>query len=338
MTTPRLGAIVALFSLLVIGCDTLIGGSSAPAMKGEETAQLTHAPAVPDSIRRDHSSKIYVTLEAIEKVGFLDTGVQYRFWTFGGEVLGQFIRVREGDQIEFDLRNHPNNYFEHNIDLHAVTGPHGGGMASVTRIGATSSFSFTALHPGLYVYHCATTPVGMHIANGMYGLILVEPKGGLPKVDREFYVMQGEFYTIGPKGHQGYQPFSMVKALAEEPDYVVFNGSVGSLKGEKALRAKTGETIRLFVGNAGPSLISSFHIIGEIFDKVYGEGGPHPTHQSIQTTLIPAGGATIVEFKVEVPGTYMLVDHSIFRATDKGALGLLEVEGEPVPGVFSGKF
>ncbi len=338
MTNFQIWAIVALLSLFVVGCDTLFGGNQAPSMRGEETAQLTHAPSVPDSLQRDHKTTVYVKLEAIEQVGYLDTGVQYRFWTFGGEVPGQFIRVREGDQIEFELHNHANNFFVHNIDLHAVTGPHGGGMASVTPIGETSSFSFTALHPGLYVYHCATTPVGMHIANGMYGLILVEPSAGLPKVDREYYIMQGEFYTAGPKGQLGYQPFSMTKALSEDPDYVVFNGSVGSLTGEKKLRAKTGETVRLFVGNAGPNLISSFHIIGEMFDVVYGEGGPYPTHRSIQTTLIPAGGATIVEFKVEVPGSYFLVDHSIFRATDKGALGILEVEGDPVPDVFSGKY
>jgi nitrite reductase (NO-forming) len=330
-------ALATLFSLSLVRCDTIIGGDHPASFKGDETAVLTHAPAVPDSIRRDYGTTVHVKLDAIEKVGLLDTGVQYRFWTFGGEVPGQFIRVREGDQIEFELHNHADNFFIHNIDLHAVTGPHGGGKASVTPIGETSSFTFTALHPGLYVYHCATAPVGMHIANGMYGLILVEPKGGLPKVDREYYVMQGEFYTTGPYGQQGFQPFSMTKALSEDPEYVVFNGSVGSMTGEKALKAKVGETIRLFVGNAGPNLISSFHIIGEMFDVVYGEGGPFPTHETIQTTLIPAGGAVIVELKVEVPGTYMLVDHSIFRAMNKGALGMLEVTGEPSIDIFSGK-
>ena len=339
MSTIRVfqaGVVLILLSF-GISCDTLLGGDHPASFKGEEQAQLTQAPTVPDSLTRSHNTTVNVRLEAVEVIGELSDGVQYRYWTFGGQVPGPFIRIKEGDRVAFELMNHSANYFEHNIDFHAVTGPHGGGMATKTPVGATSEFSFTALHPGLYIYHCATAPVGMHIANGMYGLVLVEPKSGLPRVDREYYVVQGEFYTMGPTGQKGYQPFSMTKALAEEPDYVVFNGSVGSLSGNNALQARVGETIRFYIGNAGPNLISSFHIIGEMFDTVYGEGGPFPTHHSIQTTLIPAGGAAMVELKVEVPGTYLLVDHAIFRATDKGALGMLEVSGEPNPDIFSGK-
>lgn len=193
-----------------------------------------------------------------------------------------------------------------------------------------------ALKPGLYVYHCAVAPVGMHIANGMYGLILVEPEEGLPKVDKEFYVMQGDFYTKGNYGDKGLQPFDMEKAVKEDADYVVFNGSVGALTGENSLKAKVGETVRLFVGNGGPNLISSFHVIGEIFDKVNMEGGS-AENQNVQTTLIPAGGAAITEFKLDVPGEYVLVDHSIFRAFNKGALGILEVEGSEDKKIYSGK-
>lgn len=225
----------------------------------------------------------------------------------------------------------------HNIDLHAVTGPGGGAAASFTAPGHSSVFSFKALNAGLYVYHCATAPVGMHIANGMYGLILVEPKEGLPKVDREYYVMQGDFYTKGKNGEPGLQPFSMEKALKEQPEYVVFNGSVGAMTGDKALKAKVGETVRLYVGNGGPNLISSFHVIGEIFDKVYIEGGTKSINENVQTTLIPAGGSAIVEFKVEVPGTAILVDHSIFRTFNKGSLGMLKVEGAEDKSVYSGK-
>ena len=133
-------------------------------------------------------------------------------------------------------------------------------------------FSFKALNPGLFVYHCATAPVAMHIANGMYGMILVEPKEGLPKVDHEYYLMQGDFYTEGTNGEQGLQPFSMAKVIDEKPEYVVFNGSVGSTVGDKALTAKVGETVRLFVGDGGPNLVSSFHVIGQIFDTVWPEG------------------------------------------------------------------
>jgi nitrite reductase (NO-forming) len=177
----------------------------------------------------------------------------------------------------------------------------------------------------------------MHVANGMYGLILVEPKDGLPPVDREFYVMQGDFYTKGKFGEEGLQPFDMEKAVEEKPSYVVFNGAVGSLVGDKALKAKVGDRVRLFVGNGGPNLTSSFHVIGEIFDHVYQEGGMKVSQENVQTTTIPAGGSAIVDFKVEVPGTFILVDHALFRAFNKGALAMLSVEGPQNLLTYSGK-
>lgn len=303
---------------------------------GEEVAQLTSAPNVPPPIDRDHATKVIVNLETSEVVKKMADGVDYTFWTFGGDVPGKFIRVRVGDLIEFNLSNHPDSKMPHNIDLHAVTGAGGGAASSFTAPGHTSTFSFKALNPGLYVYHCATAPVGMHIANGMYGLILVEPEGGLPKVDKEYYVMQSEFYTKGKYGEKGLQPFSMEKAIAENPDYVVFNGSVGALAGENAISAEKGETVRLFVGNGGPNLVSSFHVIGEIFDKVFTEGGSI-YNEDVQTTLVPSGGSTVVEFKVDVPGTFIIVDHSIFRTFNKGALGMLKVSGSEELEVYSGK-
>ncbi len=299
-------------------------------------AIITHAPDVPPPIDRDYPAKVVVKMETVEKVMRLADGVEYNFWTFGGQVPGQFIRVRQGDEIEFHLSNHPDSKMPHNIDLHAVTGPGGGAASSFTSPGYTSEFNFKALKPGLYVYHCAVAPVGMHIANGMYGLILVEPEEGLPKVDREFYVMQGDFYTKGDYGDKGLQPFDMGKAVKEDADYVLFNGSVGALTGENSLQAKVGETVRLFVGNGGPNLVSSFHVIGEIFDKVNMEGGSAENH-NVQTTLIPAGGAAITQFKVDVPGELVIVDHSIFRAFNKGALGIINVEGPEDPKIYSGK-
>lgn len=299
-------------------------------------AVLTHAPEVPPPIERDYPAKVVVKMETVEKTMRLADGVEYNFWTFGGQVPGQFIRVREGDEIEFHLSNHPDSKMPHNIDLHAVTGPGGGAASSFTSPGHTTQFNFKALKPGLYVYHCAVAPVGMHIANGMYGLILVEPKEGLPKVDKEFYVMQGDFYTKGDYGDKGLQPFDMEKAVKEDASYVVFNGSVGALTGDNSLKAKVGETVRLYVGNGGPNLLSSFHVIGEIFDKVNIEGGSAENH-NVQTTLIPAGGAAITEFKLDVPGEYVLVDHSIFRAFNKGALGILEVDGPEDKKIYSGK-
>lgn len=305
-------------------------------IKGEETAILTSPPEVPPPITRTHNTKVIVKLDVIEKKMKIADGVDYTFWTFGGTVPGSFIRIKEGDSVEFSLRNHPTSKMPHNIDLHAVTGPGGGAASSFTMPGHESVFSFKALNPGLYVYHCATAPVGMHIANGMYGLILVEPKEGMSKVDREFYVMQGDFYTKGKNGKQGYQPFDMEKAIDERPTYVVFNGAVNSLTGDKALKAKVGETVRMYVGNGGPNLISSFHVIGEVFDKVYSEGGGK-FNTNIQTTLVPAGGSTIVEFKAEVPGSLVVVDHSIFRTFNKGSLGLIKVEGPEDKSIYSGK-
>jgi nitrite reductase (NO-forming) len=237
--------------------------------------------------------------------------------------------------VQIKLTNQKTAHNAHSIDLHAVTGP--GGGAAVTQImpGEEGVFEWKALNPGLYVYHCATPHVPIHIANGMYGMILVEPAGGLPRVDREYYVMQGEFYTKGRTMTPGLQPFDPDKARDERPEYVLFNGRLGSLMEAGALKAKTGETVRLYVGNGGPNLVSSFHIIGEIFDRVYPEaaiGGD--LRRNVQTTLVPAGGAAIVELKVDVPGRFLLVDHSISRAMDKGALGSLVVSGDERPDIY----
>lgn len=299
-------------------------------------AVTTHAPEVPPAIDRDYPAKVRVKMETVEKTMKMDDGVEYRYWTFDGDVPGRMIRVREGDTVEVEFSNNPSSTVPHNVDFHAVTGQGGGAAATFTAPGRTSTFSFKALQPGLYIYHCAVAPVGMHIANGMYGLILVEPKEGLPKVDKEFYIVQGDFYTKGKKGAQGLQPFDMDKAVAEQPEYVVFNGHVGSIAGDNALKAKAGETVRMYVGNGGPNLVSSFHVIGEIFDKVYVEGGKL-INENVQSTIVPAGGSAIVEFKVDIPGSYTLVDHSIFRAFNKGALGQLKVEGAENPEIMTQK-
>lgn len=299
-------------------------------------AVLTSPPEVPPPTNRNYPARVIVELEVKELDLEISEGVRYTFWTFGGTVPGSFIRVRQGDTVEFHLKNHPSSKMPHNIDLHGVTGPGGGAASSFTAPGHQSQFTFKALNRGLYVYHCATAPVGMHVANGMYGLILVEPPEGLPKVDHEYYVMQGDFYTVGKYREKGYRPFDMQKAIDEKPTYVLFNGSESALTGPRALKVNTKESVRLYVGNGGPNLVSSFHVIGEIFDKVQYEGGTR-YQENVQTTLIPAGGAVTVEFHTEVPGTYVLVDHSIFRAFNKGALAMLEVSGEKRADIYSGK-
>jgi nitrite reductase (NO-forming) len=330
-----LGVTVLVASAWRLGAGDPVGIPSRhlPPIKGEEHAILASAPNVPAQITRNYATKVIVELETVEKTMRLADGVDYTFWTFGGNVPGNFIRVREGDLVELHLKNHHTSSVPHNIDLHAVTGPGGGAAATLTMPGGESVLSFRALNPGLFVYHCAVSPVPMHISNGMYGLILVEPKEGLPKVDREFYVMQSEFY-VKPGEHGKPATLDMQKGIDERPSYVVFNGSVGAIAGANALQAKAGETIRLFVGNAGPNLVSSFHVIGEVFDNVYGEGGSLVTQQNVQTTLVPAGGAAIVEFRAEQPGSLVLVDHSIYRAFNKGALGMINVEGQDDPAIY----
>jgi nitrite reductase (NO-forming) len=302
-----------------------------------EIAVLTPPPHVPPPIGRRHPAKVIVNLEVRELTRRIADGVEYTFWTYGGEVPGLFIRVREGDVVEFRLNNHPSSKVPHNIDLHAVTGPGGGAASTFTAPGHSSQFTFTALNAGLYVYHCATAPVPMHVANGMYGLILVEPKDGLPPVDREYYVMQGDFYTQGGTNEPGLQIFDNVKAMDERPTYVLFNGAVGALVGDNALKANVGEVVRLYFGVGGPNLTSSFHVIGEIFDRVYPEGGTKYIQENVQTTLVPAGGSVIVDFKVDVPGTLVLVDHSLSRAFNKGALGMMKVTGPENRVLYSGK-
>lgn len=311
-------------------------GDFGPPQGEPVKAILTSPPQVPPPTGRDYPAKVVVDLEVREIDMEIAEGVTYTMWTFGGTVPGSFIRVRQGDTVEFHLHNHPDSKMPHNIDLHGVTGPGGGAASTFTAPGHSSQFTFKALNQGLYVYHCATAPVGMHVANGMYGLILVEPPEGMPKVDKEFYVMQGDFYTVGKYREKGHQAFDMQKAIDENATYVLFNGAEGALVGDNAIKANVGETVRMYVGNGGPNLVSSFHLIGEIFDKVWYEGGTR-FQENVQTTLIPAGGAMIADFHLEVPGGYVLVDHSIFRAFNKGALGILQVAGPENKAIYSGK-
>ncbi len=336
--------LIFFYGILIPGCQQnqsnhgikFVKDASQIKVGGSMVAELTAPPFVPAPVGNRPAMKLSMEMEIIEKETEMADGVTYMYWTFGGTVPGSFIRTRVGDEVEFKIKNHPDNKLPHNIDLHAVTGQGGGAEASFVAPGHEKTFSFKLINPGLYVYHCATAPVGMHIANGMYGLILVEPEGGLPPVDKEFYVMQGDFYTEGKFGQPGYQPFDMQKAIDENPDYVVFNGKVNSMTGDNALTAKAGETVRIFFGNGGPNLASSFHVIGEIFDRVYIEGGDQVNY-NIGTTLIPAGGAAILEFKAEVPSNLVMVDHSIFRAFNKGALGILSITGEKNPTIFKGE-
>jgi nitrite reductase (NO-forming) len=303
--------------------------SAIATVKGE----LTTAPNVPAPIKRTKSETVVIKLEAKEYEAEIATDVKYGFWSYNGTVPGPMARVKVGDSVEFHLSNMKGNTQPHNIDIHAVNGAHGGAAVSAVSPGESKVFTFKVKAPGLYIYHCAAGSIVDHISNGMYGLILVEPKEGLPAVDKEFYVMQSEFFTTEPD-EKGLASFDIQKGLDENPTYVVFNGKSGALMEKNALKANVGDNVRIFFGNIGPNSVSSFHIIGEIFDSVYMEGGiGGPINKNIQTTLVPAAGATIVEFKVDYPGTYLLVDHSIFRVA-KGAIGQLVAEGKKNPDVI----
>ena len=289
-------------------------------------------PQVAPPVNRNKPTLVHVTLEAKPVTGLLADGVGYKYWTYNGTVPGPMIRVRQGDTVELTLHNAADSPVSHSIDSHGVLGPGGGGKVTQTPPGATSVFQFKAMKPGVFIYHCATPMIPYHLAHGMYGLMVVEPPGGWPKVDREFYVMQGDIYLKGDPTQSGVHEATVDKMVNETPDFVVFNGSAGSLGKEHPLIAKVGETVRIFFGNAGPNDVSSFHVIGEIFDKVHPEGASE-TLSNVQSTLVPAGGATMVEFKTVVPGRYILVDHSLGRL-QKGAVGFLDVEGAPNPQVF----
>jgi nitrite reductase (NO-forming) len=289
-------------------------------------------PAAAPPVGRKHPEFVQVELEAKPVTGLIADGVGYKYWTYNGTVPGPMIRMRQGDTVELSLRNALDSPLTHSIDSHAVTGPGGGAKVTQTPPGGTSSFRFRAIKPGAYVYHCASPMIPHHIANGLYGLMVVEPPEGWPKVDREFYVMQGDFYLNGDPAQKGLHEGSVTKMLTEKPDYVVFNGSVGALAKENALKARVGETVRIFFGVGGPNVTSSFHVIGEMFDRVYPEAGSEYA-TNVQTTMVPAGGAAIVDFKLEYPGTYILVDHSLARL-QKGGAGFLEVEGTADPAIF----
>lgn len=301
----------------------------------ERVADIARDPNdLPPPLNRTESAHVYLELTAKEVIAEMAPGVYENYWTFDSKIPGPFFRVREGDTVTLTLHNDKTSLHHHNIDLHAVTGPGGGAASTMVAPGESQTFTFKALHPGAFVYHCATPNVASHMTHGMYGLILVEPKEEMAKADKEFYVMQGEFYSVGGMGRKGLQLFDAQAMLDGKPSYIVFNGKTNGLAGR--MTATTGENVRIYFGNGGVNLVSSFHVIGEIFDRVYPEAAiASAPHESVQTTLVPAGGATVVEFGLEVPGNYLLVDHALSRL-DRGAWGVLKVAGDENKQVFDG--
>ena len=291
-------------------------------------ADITRDPTdLPAPIGTRPPQIVRVDLRTVEVTGQLADKTTYNYWTFNGKVPGPMVRVRVGDTVEVHLKNDENSVMTHSVDFHAATGPGGGAEFTQTDPGQEKIVTFKALVPGLFVYHCATPSVPQHITNGMYGMILVEPEGGLPQVDREFYMMQGEIYTAQPFGAHGDQEMDYEKLISEKPEYFVFNGAVGALTKSHPLRASIGETIRIYFGVGGPNFTSSFHLIGEIFDHVYQSGGlSSPPLAGVQTVTVPPGGATIVDLKIQRAGRFTLVDHALSRI-ERGLAGFLIVDG-----------
>ncbi|MBI3581965.1 MAG: multicopper oxidase domain-containing protein [Nitrospinae bacterium] len=332
--------IVAMIMVFATRSAAYAADQKVAAAPGNEKAILGVAPMAAPAVKRTAPAHVVVELETIEKVGQLkhplaDQPMGYQFWTFNGTVPGPMIRVRVGDTVELHLTNNKASKNTHSIDLHAVWGQGGGANYTQTPAGGDTAIEFKATTPGAFIYHCATTDIPMHIANGMYGMIVVDPETPLPKVDHEYYIMQGEYYPAGKRGEANTKKvslYSKTKALDERPEYVLFNAMSDGGK----LEAKTGETVRLYVGNGGPNLTSAFHVIGAIFDKVYPEGALSDPHSNVQTTVIPPGGAAVVDMKIRTAANYILVDHAINRAISKGGVAILAVAGEDKPEIYKG--
>ncbi|MBZ5547229.1 MAG: nitrite reductase, copper-containing [Acidobacteriia bacterium] len=333
---PYMKAILSVlfFLFMITGAEPLPAQSAANHRSGAKptanTVDIVRDPTdVPPPIANRPPAVVRVTLSAEEVLGQLDpsVGTTYRYWTFNGKVPGPMIRVRQGDMVEVTLRNEGSSHMVHSVDFHAALGPGGGAAFSQVIPGQSKTFTFQATTPGLFVYHCGTPMIAEHIANGMYGLILVEPEGGLPHVDHEYYVMQGEIYTTAPKGKVGVQQFSDAKLLAENPEYFVFNGAVDALTKEHPMHATAGETVRVFFGDAGPNDTSSLHVVGEIFTRDYALGSlTSPPLTGIQTASVPPGAAAILEFAARAPGQFTMMDHAMARMA-KGLMAVFEISG-----------
>lgn len=321
---------------VLMGAGTVPAFTQGHPMHPEKSAPTTKAADIvrdpsdlPAPIGNRVPAVVKVTLTSKELVGVLDaaSGTTYRYWTFNGKVPAPFIRVRQGDTLEVTLVNPKDSTMVHSLDFHAAIGPGGGAALTQVPPGQSKTFTFRATTPGLFVYHCGSPMIAQHIANGMYGLILVEPEQGLPHVDHEYYLMQGEIYTTAPKGKSGLQQFSAENLMAENAQYYVFNGAVDATTKEYPLHADEGETVRIYFGNAGPNATASEHMVGEIFTHYYQLGSLASTPLAgIQTATVPPGGAAIFELKASMPGQFALMDHAISRM-EKGDMAILQVKG-----------
>jgi len=297
------------------GADPEVGAQQAepgPQVSGKVTAAHPAAlePTGPGTTKQ-------LTLEALDATVEIGAGVQYQAWTFDGTVPGPVVHVRQGDTVEFTLKN--SGSAGHSIDFHAAQIPWDVNYKTILP-GETFSFQWKAELPGTFMYHCGTAPVLHHIANGMYGAIVVDPETPLEPAT-EYVLVQSEFYAKAGDG--GTWVGDMDKMRAATPDLLAFNGVAFQYR-DNPLPAKVGERVRLHVVNAGPTLFSAFHVIGALFDKVYIDGNPANLLRGVQTYTVPPGGASTFELIIPGAGLYPVVTHN-FAYTELGAIGLLEV-------------
>ncbi|MDQ2073972.1 copper-containing nitrite reductase [Haloarcula sp. NS06] len=342
---------------LGVGTAALAGCASAPGAKEQATeaettpqepamnaAQQTDVDriaadptAIPDPIDRSEPKTVSVEMTTKEQVAEVEPGVTYTYMTFGDQIPGPMIRVRRGDTVELTITNEEGNSMPHNIDLHAVRGPGGGAEASMVTPGQTKTFRFKATYPGAFIYHCAVPNLDMHISSGMFGMILVEPKEGLPEVDHEFYFGQHELYTTGDTGEKGHHDFDMEAMAAEEPTYVLMNGEKYAITPDRygSPSMSVGDTARVYFVTGGPNLDSSFHPIGSVWDEVWQQGAiAGPPNKYVQTTPVKPGSCAITTLHAEVPGPIKLVDHALSRVARKGTMAIINREGPANPDVF----
>ena len=251
-------------------------------------------------------------------------GVKYEGWTFGGTVPGPVIHVREGDRVRVKVVNE--SAMPHSIDFHAAQIAPDKAYRMVLPADSLA-FDFVAREPGAFLVHCGTAPITMHIMQGMYLPIVVDPRGGWgTNAQKEFVIVQSEFYTSAAGGSGMAQPDWNAERM-KQPTYVVFNGRAGQYK-DHPLKVAIGDRVRFYVVNAGPNFNSDFHIVGAIFDRVYPDGNPAHALRGVQTYTVPAGGGVVFEARFDKDasgeGLYPFVTHS-FADAEKGAVGMIQV-------------
>ncbi|MGN8217904.1 copper-containing nitrite reductase [Halococcus morrhuae DSM 1307] len=329
----------------VAGCTTglqteAVGQPSTTLQQAQQKAmeRVAADPTdIPEPIDRTEPKHHEITLEAKEVTAEIEDGVTFNFMTFDGRVPGPMIRLREGDTVSFTMENLPENKREHNVDMHAIYGTGGGSVATTAEPGTANGMRFEATYPGAYIYHCAVPNMDQHISTGMFGMVLVEPKAGMPPVDREFYLGQHEVYTDKAVGEQGHHGFDADAMLNEAPTYVLFNGEKYPFTPDRygTMSAETGETVRVFLVTGGPNVSSNFHPIGNVWTRAWRDGAlASQPERYVQTMKVPPGSCMVGEMDLPVPSRIKLVDHALTRVTRRGLLAEIDVTGPERPEVF----